>query len=106
MHADLVAAQFLGSLDPDAVRDQEVVTVIEGDAREDEPQRGVAGEGPGGVARKDVDLARLQRGEPLLRRKRYPLHLLCVTEQRRRERAEEIGKIGRASCRERVCQYV
>src|SRR5262249_11886799 len=60
------------------------------DADEVEAERGVAHDGPGGVAREDVHFARLQRGEALLRGERRVAHLVRVAEHRRGHGAAEI----------------
>jgi hypothetical protein len=51
--------------------------------QEVQAQRGVARERVRGVARQDVDLARLQRGEALLRGERHVLDLGASSEDRR-----------------------
>src|SRR6185369_4296795 len=62
------------------LRHHEALAVVKRDAGEDHALRRVAGERPGGVARENVDLARLQRGEPLLRAGRLELHFVGVAE--------------------------
>jgi hypothetical protein len=54
--------------------DHEALAVIVVDASEVETELRVAAHGPGRVARQDVDLAGLQRGEALLGRQRAELH--------------------------------
>ena len=70
--------------------DHEALAVIIGDAGEVEAERGVAVDRPGGVARQDVDFARLQRGEAVLGGERRELHLGAVAEDRGGDRAAEI----------------
>ena len=45
-----------------------------------------------------VDVARLQRGEAVLRGQRDELHLGRIVEDRRRERAADSRRRGRSSC--------
>jgi hypothetical protein len=45
-----------------------------------QPEGGVAGEAPGGVAGQDVHLARLERREALLGAEGHPAHLVGVAE--------------------------
>src|SRR5678815_1785362 len=54
--------------------------VIVVDAGEVEAERGIARQRPGRVARQQIDLARLERGEALLRRGRHDLELAGVAE--------------------------
>jgi hypothetical protein len=58
--------------------------------REVQAERGVARQRPGRVARQDVDLARLQRREALLRVQRNPLDLVAVPDDRRGDRAADV----------------
>ena len=68
----------------------EALAVVIVDAGELQPERGVARHRPGGVAGEHVDLARLQRGEAVLRGQRRELDLGRVVEDRRRDRPAEI----------------
>ena len=63
LYADRRAAKLLGRRDPKLFRDNEALSVIVIDADEGELQIDVAAEGPGGVARQHVNLARAQCGE-------------------------------------------
>src|SRR4029077_17107461 len=49
-----------------------------------EPERGIARERPGGIARQHIDLARLQGGKAVLGGQRHELDLGRVIEDRRR----------------------
>ncbi len=88
----------------------EALAVVERDGGEIEPERGVARQGPGGVARQHVDLAGLQRGETILRRQRHELDFGRIVENRRRDGAAEIDveagpialRIGQAETRQRT----
>jgi hypothetical protein len=82
--------QLLGALDLALDRDHEALAVVVGDAGEVQAQRGVAGQRPGGVARQDVDLARLQCGEALLRVQRHEADLVAVAEHGRGYRAADV----------------
>src|SRR5262249_12127517 len=64
--------------------------VVEIDADEVETEAGVARVGPGGVAREQVHLARLEIGEALLSRRRHVAHLGRVAEHRRRDGAAQV----------------
>src|SRR4051812_38329274 len=90
LHADGGAVQLLGALHAELLGYHEALAVVVVDAGEVEAERGVALQGVGGVARQDVDLARLQRGKALLRRCRHVLDLLRIAEQRRRDGAADI----------------
>ena len=69
---------------PELLVHHEALAVVVGDGREIEAERGVALERDRGVVRQQVDLARLQRGEALLRGQRHVLDLLRIAEDRRR----------------------
>ena len=80
LHADGSALELLGALDLALDRHHEALAVVVGDAGEVQAERGIARQRPGGVARQHVDLARLQRGEALLRVQRHELDLGAVTQ--------------------------
>ena len=90
LHADRGAVQLLGALHAELLRHHEALAVVVVDAGEVEAERGVARQRPGRVARQDVDLARLQRGEALLRGERHVLDLLGVAEDRRGDGAADV----------------
>jgi hypothetical protein len=73
LDADLGPVELERTLHAEIGRHHEALAVIEGDPGEDEAQGRVAGQGPGGVARQDVDLARLECREPLLGGQRHEL---------------------------------
>ena len=66
------------------------MAVVKIDADEVKTEAGVAGEGPGGVARQDVDFAGLQGGEALLGGERRVAVFLGVAEERRGDGSAEI----------------
>ena len=88
----------------------EALAVKESDGGEIESERGIARQGPGGVARQHVDLAGLQRGEAILRRQRHELDLGRIVENRSRNGATKIDveagpialRIGQAEPRQRT----
>src|SRR6266404_3695852 len=90
LQADGGAVQLLHALDVRLFRHHEALAVIVVDADEVEPEAGVPRQGPGGVAREEVDLARLQRGEALLRGERRIAHLARIAEYRRGDRAAQV----------------
>ena len=90
LHAHGRALQLLGVLDLALDRDHEALAVVVGDAGELHTQRGVARQRPGGVARQDVDLTRLQRSKSLLRIQWHELDLVAVAEHRCRDRAADV----------------
>ena len=81
LHADAGAGQLLGARHVELLRHHEALAVVVGGGREVEAELGVAGQRPGGVARQQVDLARLQGREALLGVERHELHLVAVAEQ-------------------------
>ena len=81
LHADGGAVQFPGALDAALGRHHEALAIVEIDAGDVEAERGVAQQGLRGVARDDIDLARLQGDETLLRGGRRVLGLLRIAEQ-------------------------
>src|SRR5689334_8788278 len=90
LHADGRAVHLLGARDAQLLRDHEALAVVVVDAGEDDPERRVARQRPGAVAREDVDLARLQRSEALLRVERNELDLVGVVQDRGGDRLAEI----------------
>src|SRR3546814_10353605 len=76
----------------------ESLAVVIDDAGEIEAEAGIATKRPGRVARQDIDLARLQRGEAVLGAQRREPQLRRVAEHRRRHGAAEID-IDRKSTR-------
>jgi hypothetical protein len=90
LHADRGASQVLGALDVALGRHDEALAVVEIDAGDVEAERGVAQQGLRGVAGDDIDLARLQRHEALLRRGRRVLGLFSIAEHRHGDRPAEI----------------
>ena len=68
LDADRGAVELGGRGDAELLRHHEALAVVVVHPGEGELQVGVAGEGPGGVAREHVDLARGQRGEARLAR--------------------------------------
>ncbi len=87
----------------------EALAVEEGDGRKFEPERGVARQRPGGVARQHVDFAGLQGGEAVLGGQRHELDLGGIVENGGRDGAAEIDveagpvalRIGQAESGER-----
>ena len=79
-HADRGAVQLLGALHAELLVHHEALAVVVVDAGEVEAERGVARQRPGRGAGEQVDLARLQGGEALLRRGRHVLDLVGVAE--------------------------
>ena len=87
----------------------EALTVVEVDGGEVEPERGVARQRPGRIARQHVDLAGLQGGEAILRGQRHELDLGRIVEDRRGDGAAKINvetgpialRIGQAEARQR-----
>ena len=67
LHADRRAVQILGAFDAEFLRHHEALAVIEHDRREIEAERGIALQSVGCVVGQQIDLARLQSGEALLR---------------------------------------
>src|SRR3546814_12397528 len=94
LYADGCAAEFLGAFHTQLFADHNALAVVVVDASAHEAQRGVTRHRGRGVAGKDVDFSRLQGGEALLCGNRSGLEF------------GGLAKIGRASCRERVWQYV
>src|SRR5687767_15390270 len=84
------AVQLFRALHVELLRHHEALADVVVHADEVEAEAGVAGDGPGGVAREDVDLARLHRGEALLRGQRGVAHLVRIAEYRRGDRAAEV----------------
>ena len=79
--ADRGAVQLLGALHAELLAHHEALAVIVIDGGEIEAERGVARQRDGRVARQDIDLARLQRGEALLGGRRHVFDLLRVAEE-------------------------
>ena len=71
--------------------DHETLAVVIDHAGEHQAERGVARHGPGRVARQDVDVPRLQRGEALLGVETGIFDLGRIVEDRRGERAAEVN---------------
>ena len=90
LHADRGVAEFERRIELERLAHHEALAVVIIDAGEVQPERGVARRGPGGVAGQHIDLARLQRGEAVLRGQRHELDLGRVVEDRRRQRLAEI----------------
>jgi len=90
LQADGGAVQLLRALDVRLFRHHEALAVIIVDADEVEPEAGVPRQGPGGVAREEVHLARLQRGEALLRGERRIAHLVRIAEYGCGDRAAQV----------------
>ena len=92
LHADGGARKLQRGIDARQLLgvDHEALAVIVGDADEVQAERRIAVDGPGGVARQDIDFARLQRGETLLGAERRELDLGAVAEDGGRDRAAEI----------------
>ena len=80
LHADGGAVELLGAGHAGFLRHHEALAVIVIHRREIEAEIGLAQQGPGGVAGQDIDLARLQQGEALLRRRRHELGLARVAQ--------------------------
>ena len=89
-HADRGAVQLLGALHAELLGHHEALAVVVGDGREIEPQRGVARERDRRVVGQQVDFARLQRGEALLRGQPDILDLLGIAEDGGRDGAADI----------------
>ena len=83
LHADRGAVEVAHALHVRLLRHHEALAVVEIDAGHVEAERRVAHQRLCGVARQDVDLARLQRHEALLRRHRRVSDLGRVAEHRR-----------------------
>ena len=90
LDADRGAVQLLGALHAELLVHHEALAVIVVDAGEVEAERGVARQRAGRGARQEIDLARLQRGEALLRRRRHVLDLLGVAEDGRGDGAADV----------------
>ena len=90
LHADGGAVELLGAFHVQLLRHHEALAVVVVHAGEIEAEAGVARQRPGGVARQDVDLARLQRGEALLRGERREAHLRRVAEHGGRDGAADV----------------
>ena len=90
LHADGGAVEFERRTHLQRPAHHEALAVEVGDGDEIEPERGIARQGPGGVARQNVDLARLQRGKAVLGGQRYELDLGRIVEDRGRYGAAEI----------------
>src|SRR5947208_7326113 len=90
LQADGGAVQLPRALDVRLFGHHEALAVVVVDADEVEPEAGVPRQGPGGVARKEVHLARLQRGEALLRGERRIAHLGRIAEYGRGDRAAQV----------------
>src|SRR6195952_4501239 len=92
LNADGRAVQFLGTFSPPlAVGPEANAVVISDGTKEHQTHARVAGAGPGGVTRQDVDLARLQRGETLFGVQLAEFDFLGVAEHGSRYSATEVG---------------
>ncbi|MNQ56251.1 hypothetical protein D3C85_703680 [compost metagenome] len=80
LDADGGAIEFLGAGNAEFLVHQEALTVVVGHAGEVQAHGGVAGAGPGAVARQDIHFAGLQRGETFLGRQRAVLDLAGIAE--------------------------
>src|SRR5688572_878400 len=90
LHADSGTVQLLRALHVELAMHHEALAVVVVHADKVQAEARIARDGPGGVARENVDFARLKRGEALLRRERRVAHLVRVAEHRGRDRAAKI----------------
>ena len=105
LHADRGVAELERRIHLQRLAHHEALAVVVVDAGEVQAERGVARRGPGGVAGQHVDLARLQRGEAVLRGQRHELDLGRIVEDRRRQRLAEIDvEAGPAALRVRQAE--
>ncbi len=91
LHADAGAGELTHRRQAQRLAHHEGLAVVVHDAGEVEPERRVAAHGPGRVARKDVDLSRLQRREPLLGVEGHEADLARVLEHGGGDGAAEVG---------------
>ena len=80
LQANRGAVELFGALDTELLGNHEALTIVVVDGCKDSALRSVTGKRPGGIARQNVNLARLQRRKALRRRKRHELYLLSVAE--------------------------
>ncbi len=90
LRADRRAVELRGAGDARGLLHHKALPVVVDHAREIEAERGVARHGPGGVARKHVHLAGLQRGETVLGVERAIFDLGLVAEDGGGDRLAEI----------------
>src|SRR5690606_21300796 len=90
LHADRRAVELRRALDVGRLLHHEALAVVEDRAGEHRAERRVAARGPGGVARQDVDFARLQHREAVLRVGGHELDLVRVAQDDRRDGAAEV----------------
>jgi hypothetical protein len=90
LHADRGAVQLLRALHVELAMHHEALAIVVIHADEVEAEARVARDGPGGVARQDVDFAGLQRGEALLRGEGRVAHLVRVAEDGGGDRAAQV----------------
>ena len=110
LHADRRVVELERRAHLERFAHHEALAVIVSDGRKIEPERGIARQGPGGVARQHIDLAGLQSREAVLRRQRHVLDLARIVENFGRDGAAEIDvdtgpialRIGQAKSRERT----
>ena len=84
------AVELERRLHVERLADQESLPVVIGDRRKDQPEGSLARHGPGRVARKHVDVAGFQRGEPRGGVERNEPYLAGVVENGRGDRAAQI----------------
>ena len=81
LNADRRAIKFRGAIDAErSVHEKALTVIIVEDAREGQAQRIIAGGRHRGVARQQIDFARLQRGETLFRGQRHEAHFVRIAE--------------------------
>ena len=85
LNTDRSAVQLLGRADAKRARHHEALTVIVVHTGEFDLQLGIAREGPGGIARQQIDLAPRQVGEAILSAHGAELHLAGVAQDCRRD---------------------
>src|SRR5262249_6556560 len=89
--ADGGAVELLGALHAELLRHHEALAVVVDDGREVEAEIGLARERRGRVAREHVDLAGLERREPVLAGGRHVLDLLGIAQHGRGDRTADLG---------------
>src|SRR3954468_1274091 len=90
LHADGGAIELLRALHVQLLRHHEALAVVIVDADEVQANARVARKRPGGIAREDVDLARLHRGEALLRGERREAYFSGIAEHGGGDGAAEV----------------
>ena len=90
LHTDRSVVEFERRAHLERSAHHETLAVIISNGREIEPERGVARQGPGGVAHQHIDLSRLQGRKAVLRRQRHEFDLLGIVENGGRHGAAEI----------------